>query len=427
MATALDRAVAAIGERREELFALLEALVGFATPSPPARNTVPAQEWLAGRLAAAGFAVDRVPHYEGDVNIVGTLPGLERDAHRSLIVNGHVDVAEVGDDANWSHPPFALTRAGGRLYGRGVADMKGGIAASLFAIELLAEHGVGLRGDLQLHSVTGEEVGEAGTRAVLEAGHTADFAVVVDTSDLHLQGQGGVITGWITVESPETFHDGMRSRMIHAGGGIHGASAIEKMVKVITALQDLERHWAVTKSHPGFPAGVNTINPAVIEGGRHAAFVADRCALWVTVHFYPDETFEQVTDEIEAHVLAAAAADPWLRRYPPTFRWGGRSMIEEQGEIFPSLDLDPTHPGVAALTGAYRAQTGAEPVLDMSPTVTDGGWFGHARIPAAIFGPGALAQAHAVDEWLDEEQLVTFAQVMARFIAGWCNMPRPPG
>lgn len=81
--------------------------------------------------------------------------------------------------------------------------------------------------------------------------------------------------------------------MIHAGGGTFGASAIEKMAKIITALGELERHWAVTKSYPGIAPGTNTINPAVIEGGRHALFVADECRLWITVHFYPNETHEQ--------------------------------------------------------------------------------------------------------------------------------------
>ena len=61
------------------------------------------------------------------------------------------------------------------------------------------------------------------------------------------------------------------------------------MMKIIQGLQDLERHWAVMKSYPGYPAGTNTINPAVIEGGRHAAFIADECRLWITVHFYPNK------------------------------------------------------------------------------------------------------------------------------------------
>lgn len=421
----LTEAVEAIASRKEELFALLAELVSHPTVSPPARNSDAAQTVLANRLAAIGFEVDRWTVYPGDDNIVGRLPGSAPAKANSLIVNGHIDVAEVGDDASWTYPPFSLTRgADGRLYGRGVADMKGGLAASLFAIQMLREHGVELAGDLLFQSVIGEEAGEAGTLAALERGYQADYAVVVDTSNLHMQGQGGVITGWITIESPTTLHDGMRARTIHAGGGVRGASAIEKMAKIITALQELERDWAVMKAYPGFPAGSNTINPAVIEGGRHAAFIADRCALWITVHFYPNESYEQIIREIEDHVGRAAAADLWLRDHPPVFRWGGRSMIEDRGEIFPSLELDTKHPALAQLQAAYESELHAAPVVDMSPTVTDAGWFAHAGIPAVLFGPGELKYAHAVDESIDPEQLVRFAQIMARFIASWCNTPK---
>lgn len=421
----LTEAVEAIASRKEEMFALLAELVSHPTVSPPARNSDAAQTVLANRLAAIGFEVDRWTVYPGDDNIVGRLPGSAPAKANSLIVNGHIDVAEVGDDASWTYPPFSLTRgADGRLYGRGVADMKGGLAASLFAIQMLREHGVELAGDLLFQSVIGEEAGEAGTLAALERGYQADYAVVVDTSNLHMQGQGGVITGWITIESPTTLHDGMRARTIHAGGGVRGASAIEKMAKIITALQELERDWAVMKAYPGFPAGSNTINPAVIEGGRHAAFIADRCALWITAHFYPNESYEQIIREIEDHVGRAAAADVWLRDHPPVFRWGGRSMIEERGEIFPSLELDTKHPALAQLQAAYESELHEAPVVDMSTTVTDAGWFAHAGIPAVLFGPGELKYAHAVDESIDPKQLVRFAQIMARFIASWCNTPK---
>lgn len=418
----LTQAIDSIADRKEELFELLARLVSYPTVSPPARNSDQAQSFIEQELRNMGFEVDRWAVFPGDDNVVGRLSGAASSEANSLIINGHIDVAEVGDDAGWTHPPFALTKGSdGRLYGRGVADMKGGLAASLFAIQMLREHGVELKGDLTFQSVIGEEAGEAGTLAAIERGYTADYAVVVDTSNLHMQGQGGVITGWITIESPTTLHDGMRARTIHAGGRVLGASAIEKMMKIISSLQELERHWAVMKSYPGTPAGSNTINPAVIEGGRHAAFIADRCALWITVHFYPNENYEQIMQEIEDHVRRAAAADLWLREHPPVFRWGGRSMIEERGEIFPSLELDHDHPALLALQASYESQTKQAPVVDMSPTVTDAGWFGHAGIPAVLFGPGELAHAHAVDESIDPEQLVQFAQIMARFIADWCN------
>jgi acetylornithine deacetylase/succinyl-diaminopimelate desuccinylase family protein len=424
-ADSVERVVASIADRRDEIVDTLARLVAFETVSPPARNTDEAQAWFERALSELRFTVDRWPLYPGDSVLAATLPGSDGDRFRSVMLNGHIDVVEPGLPEQWACPPFELTQGpDGRVHGRGVADMKGALAASLVVVRALCEEGVELRGDLQYHVVTGEEAGEAGTLSALERGHRADFAVVTDGSDMHIQGQGGVITGWITISSPETFHDGMRARMLHAGGGLLAASAIEKMMKVVAALQELERHWAVTKSYPGIPLGATTINPAVIEGGRNAAFIADRCALWITVHFHPDERHEDVAREIEEHVLAAAAADPWLRRHPPTFRWGGRSMLDERGEIFPALALDTGHPGIQALADAYRRQVGSEPVCDMSPSVSDVGWFAQAGIPAVLFGPGEIDQAHAVDESADPDRLVTFAQILARFVVCWCNTPR---
>ena len=410
-----------IEARKEELLDLLSDLVAFPTVSPPARNTNEVQGFIKGYLEELGFNNDKWDVYPNDPNVVGILQGKSSGQFNSLIINGHVDVAEVGDTKEWSSSPFEAYQKDGYIYGRGVADMKGGIAASLFAIKLLKELGVTLQGDLQFQSVIGEEVGEAGTQDCVERGYSADYAVVVDTSDLHIQGQGGVITGWITIQSKETYHDGIRRKMIHAGGGVRGASAIEKMMKVIAGLQELERHWAVTKSYEGFPPGTNTINPAVIEGGRHAAFVADRCALWVTVHFYPNEDFEEVITEIEQHINAVAAADPWLRDNPPEFVWGGKSMIVDRGEIFPSLEIDPEHPGTKLLTKSFEKMLHQQPNVGMSTTVTDAGWLGRAGIPTAIFGPGKLENAHAVNEKLEILQLLDFTKVLAIFIAEWCN------
>ncbi|WML43001.1 acetylornithine deacetylase [Neobacillus sp. PS3-40] len=407
--------------RKEELLELVSELVKFPTVSPPARNTNDVQEFIRQYLGDLGFKTDKWDVYPGDPNVVGVLQGESSKEYKSLIVNGHVDVAEVGDEKEWISSPFSTRIEDSYIYGRGVADMKGGIAASLIAISILKELGISLKGDLQFQSVIGEEVGEAGTLACTERGYMADFAVVVDTSDLHIQGQGGVITGWITIQSKETYHDGLRGKMIHAGGGVKGASAIEKMMKVISGLQELERHWAVTKAYEGFVPGSNTINPAVIEGGRHAAFVADRCALWVTVHFYPNEDYEEVIKEIEQHIGFVAASDPWLKENPPEFKWGGKSMIVDRGEIFPSLEIDANHPGTRCLTGTYENMLLQKPIVGMSSTVTDAGWLGRAGIPTVIFGPGKLEDAHAVNEKVEIRQLLDFTKVLAVFIAEWCN------
>ena len=426
MATARSNQIqAAISSRRDELVELARTLIAFPTVSPPGRNTSAAQRFIADYLGALGFAIDRFEVYPGDPDVVSRLVGVASDTSASLLINGHIDVAETGSPELWTRPPFRPSVLGGRLYGRGATDMKGPLAAALFAIRVIRDLRIDLGGDLIVESVIGEEQGEAGTLACIERGYTADFAIVAEPTNLTISGQGGVITGWIEIQSPETLHDGMRARTIHAGGGVRGANAIEKMTRLITALQELERDWALIKRYPGFAPGSTTINPAVIDGGRHPAFMADHCALWITVHFYPDERWEQVTAEIEDHLMRAAAADLWLRDHPPTFRWGGRSMIEDRGEIFPASALDRDHPGVRALVAAHESVHGVGPEFVMWPSVSDAGWLTSAGIPTVIYGPGQLEQAHVIDEWVDIDDLLRAARVYAELIVRWCNSSRP--
>ena len=96
-------------------------------------------------------------------------------------------------------------------------------------------------------------------------------------------------------------------------------------------------------------------------------------------------------------------------------------MIEERGEIFPSLELDRASEGFKLLSASHQLVRGCEPEADMSPTVTDAGWIGRAGIPTVIYGPGELAHAHAVDESTDMQELIDYVKIMIAFIADWCN------
>ncbi|AYU56064.1 acetylornithine deacetylase [Staphylococcus debuckii] len=403
-------------------FDLLKLLVEYNTESPPARNTDPLQDEIQAFLEENGFEVQRRKMYDHDSIVVGVLKGKDPRAPK-LILNGHVDVANVEDPKYWTYPPFELTEVDDWLYGRGVSDMKGGVASLFYVLERLRKEGVEPEGDIIVQSVVGEEVGEAGTKYACEMSPEADLALVMDTSDNQALGQGGVITGWITVQSKETVHDGARSQMVHAGGGLYGASAIEKMAKIITALKELEQHWAVMKSYPDMPAGANTINPAVIEGGRNPAFIADECRLWVTVHFLPDEDYHEVVEEIEAYLNRVAEADVWLRENPLQFDWGGTSMIEDRGEVFPSFTLPLEHLGYKMLEAAHEAVYDEQLVSGMTTTVTDGGWLADAGVPTILYGPGSLTEAHSVDEKVKKEELAHYSEVLYKFLKSWYAKP----
>ncbi|MDM7882168.1 acetylornithine deacetylase [Staphylococcus borealis] len=406
----------------ERLYNLLELLVSYNTESPPGRNTDPLQDEIETLLTRYGFSIQREQLYKNDSIIVATLKGEDPEAPK-LILNGHVDVASVDDDSNWQYPPFQLTENEGWLYGRGVSDMKGGMASLFYVLEQLNQQGRQPKGDIIVQSVVGEEVGEAGTKRACEIGPKADLALVLDTSENMALGQGGVITGWITVKSKNTIHDGARSQTIHAGGGLFGASAIEKMIKIIHALNDLEQHWAVMKHSPGMPPGANTINPAVIEDGRHPAFIADECRLWITVHYLPNERYEDVVAEIEDYLNRVAEADIWLRENPLQFEWGGESMIEDKGEIFPSFTIPLNHPGFKQLQSAHHHVHGTDLKHSMSTTVTDGGWTAHFGIPTILYGPGSLEEAHSVDEKIEASELQTYSDVLYQFLNHWYDHP----
>lgn len=416
--------LAAVTAHQDHLVTILSRLVAFETVSPPARNTIGVQQYVADQLTEAGATVNQQPFYEQDRLLSAVLRGSNHMHYQSLILNGHVDVAALTDADKWETDPFTLTQEADQLFGRGVSDMKGAMACFIYLAYLLKQHGITLPGDLIFQSVVGEEAGEAGTKTLLKQGETADFAIVGDTSNLTFQGQGGVVTGWITLRSPHTYHDGNRVNMLRAGGGLKAASMVEKMPVIIEALQKLEHYWAVTKQYPGFPAGTDTINPAYIEGGIHPAFVANECRLWITVHFYPNETVAQVTKEIEVQVLAAARADPWLKDQLPTFQWGGDSMLVDKGEVFPALQIDVQSPAVQLLSQAHEQQLDHKPDISMSTTVTDGGWFEAYNIPAVVYGPGELEQAHSDNEMVQLSQLLTYTKVLAAFVIDWCNQAK---
>lgn len=403
-------------------FEILNMLVEFNTESPPGRNTDPLQNEIELLLRDLGFSIQREHLYDNDSIIVATLKGEDPEAPK-LILNGHVDVASVDDDQYWQYPPFKLTEVDGWLYGRGVRDMKGGMSSLFYVLERLNQEGHRPKGDIIVQSVVGEEVGEAGTKRACEIGPRGDLALVLDTSENQALGQGGVITGWIIVKSKNTIHDGARSQMIHAGGGLFGASAIEKMTKVIQALNELESHWAVMKKSPGMPPGANTINPAVIEGGRHPAFIANECRLWITVHYLPNERYEDVVEEIEDYLNRVAEADVWMRENPLEFEWGGASMIEDKGEIFPSFTVPIEHPGFKQLEDAHQHVHGSALRHGMSTTVTDGGWIAHFDIPTILYGPGSLEEAHSVDEKVEKRELEQYSEVLYEFLKHWYEHP----
>ena len=427
--------VEAVAASQEGLQSLLRDLIAFRTESQAKEATHFPDEarrcidYVGDFLSALGFEIegwDVGPSatFAAHPLIVARLPGS--GGGRSLAFNGHVDVVPVGDRSAWSEDPFGGVVVDGRLHGRGATDMKGGIAAAMWATKVALEQGFRPRGDIVFHVVSDEEVVGNGTREIVERAPAADITLSLEPTELKLcAAEGGLVHFRIEVDGVEA-HASTRYLSVHAGGkGGGGVNAVEKTIKLIVALQELERQWANAKSHPILPPGFDTLSPAIIVGGpgggsdgrlnlfSNAGTTPNYCSVEYNMWFYPDESFEDVRAEVEEAVAAVCRTDPWLSEHPPRFTW-------KLGHIyFPPLDVPLDHPAVRTLAGCLGSVG-----LDATPqgfgAATDLAWYGEKNLPGIICGPGRLAQCHVADEYLDTEQLLLAAQVYALMLTEWC-------
>jgi formylaminopyrimidine deformylase len=411
-----DEIRAALSQDQENLIHWLTELVGFDTSNPPGREGA-AQAWIADRLRELDLSVDQWDVLPGRPNVVGLWAGS--DHGRSVILNGHVDVAEIRRPELWTYPPFKGVVQGRRLYGRGSSDMKGALAAFYFAIRSLRKVGFRPKGYIIFESVMGEEQNQPGTRSCLEHGYRADFGIVgEDTGGRSIFANIGAINGCVTINAPYTLHVADRIRYMHAGGQREGANVLEKMVqRILPALNELERHWANRHVHPLFPAGQEIINPFLIEGGGNPFVTPDTARLYFTVFYLPTRKEDDVMREVEGEIRRASEADLWLRAHLPRVEWNpGRYPLS----TVPS-DIDTEHPGTRALMAAHESVLGEPLRIGGQGFASDVGWLFQAGIPSVCYGPGNPDCAHKVDEYVDLDDVIQYAEVIARFLCGWVS------
>lgn len=435
--TDLDSSVAAVinaavEANADSLLTLTQQLITCRTDSQSPHNpefaseAARCQDIVAAWLEDLDFSVERWQQPPRYPVVAACLPGA--GAGRSLALNGHVDVVPAGDRRSWSHDPWAGEIVGEKLWGRGAADMKGGVACALVSARALRDAGVRLKGDIWLHIDADEEVVGRSLRELLLRVPDVDAALVAEPTDLAvLPAEGGLVHLRIEVEGRES-HAGNRYRSIHAGG--HGAAAginaIEKGLRIAAALQDLERQWGNLRHHPLLPPGFNSIMPGLIAGGpgggedgqlrtvSNPGTSPDYCSIEYNIWYLPGETLAAIQEEIEAYVLDACRLDPWLREHPPRFTWKLRDIA------FPPAETPLDHPFIAAV--AQGLASAGQPVrAEAFQAASELAWYAERGIPGVIFGPGRIAQAHGPDEYVEVAQLVSACKVMALTVAAWCG------
>lgn len=434
MTTATERILRAVEDQRSQLLAALTEAIRIPSVSPRFPGEDPERHrgregdvarLVAGLLEPVGCEVDLFAVEEGRENCVATLRGT--GGGRSLILNGHVDVVPPQPAEQWTGAdPWSGRVADGRVWGRGAADMKGGLLCAAFAVRAIAAAGARLRGDLILQAVVGEELMEAalGTLACLERGYRADAAVVAEPSPAHAPlavcpASCGFLLLSLTVEGKPT-HSGMRAETIRPGrsGSAQGVHAIDKAIPIYLALAELERQWGMDKHDPLFLPGSFTVHPGVFVGGPRDVLVpyaiAEHARMECVVWYPPQEDAAAIRAEIERQVASAAALDPWLRDHPPQLTWS---------QHWPPARLnDPEHAIVAAACDAHERANGAPAMRAGFTAVADTAFLNEAGIPAISYGPGSLSEAHAADESVAVDELLAATRTYALLAADWCDM-----
>lgn len=372
---------------------LTSALVAVDTRNPPGDERAVAGV-CRDALSPWGASFSEVEPAPGRLSLVARLPHPDGPAPRpTLIVNGHLDVVPVREE-DWSRDPFRPEVADGRLYGRGTADMKGGIAAAICALGALQRSGRPRGCDLVFHLVADEERGgRLGTRVLLEQGLVSgDACLVPEPTSLDLcVAERGLLQGHLTV----------LGRAGHGSRPREGVSAIEHAAAIVLALH------AADFGDPDHPLlGRPTANIGTIHGGSGFNTVAESCRLGIDRRVLPGATEESTVAELKARVDALGIEG---LRY------------DLQVEVFGEASaMSPDEPFAKLVGAAVTAVTGKTPgVVGMSFTTDARFMRNQAGIPTVVCGPGNVAQAHINDEWVAIDRLVdataAFAEVYASF------------
>jgi succinyl-diaminopimelate desuccinylase len=383
----------------EELVEFLGRLVRTPSvflPAVPGANEQQAARLVYDQLAAWGWQPLWEEVAPGRPNVIADLAGSLGDGPL-LIFEGHTDVVTPGDRAAWRHDPFGAEIVGRRMYGRGTADMKAGVAAMLFAARALQLAGAPFAGRIRLLVPVDEEGLMLGVKHMVARGH-ADGAA------------GAIICEPEEREVCVAHKGSLRLRLIAYGRIAHGAmpeegvNALAAMVRLLGRILVLEAQVQGEQGvHPllGKPYITPTIARAPLSGDTSQLnCLPDQCDAFLDIRSLPSMRHADLIGRIEGLIDE-------LRAEFPSYRYD-LEVIDDR----PPTEIAADHPLVAALTGAHQRVYGRAPAYGGVPGSTDGVILARDRhIPVVVYGPGDKRIPHQPDEFVDLDEVVRAAQV----------------
>jgi succinyl-diaminopimelate desuccinylase len=374
-------------------------------PAEPGANEAAVAALIVDVLRSWGLQPQVAEIAPGRPNIVADLVGTRSSdgihprtsAPRLLLMEGHSDVVTPGNLAAWTYDPFGATIVGRRLYGRGAADMKGGVAAMLYAARAIQLAGAPFDGILRLLIPVDEEGMMSGIKALVAAGY-ADGAL----GAIVCEPEGGEVC--IAQKGS------LRLRLISYGRIAHGAmpregvNALAGLVRVLNKVLDLEAQLAnIYGEHPLL--GPAYISPTVAQAPTYGDYsqincLPDRAEAYLDIRSFPAIEHTALIGRIR-RLMEEVRSEQSAYRF-------GIDVIDDR----PSTETAPFHPVVRSLVNAHERIYGSSPALGGVPGSTDGTIITRDRnIPVVVYGPGDKHIPHQPDEYVDLDDVARAAQV----------------
>ncbi|MEO7368517.1 MAG: ArgE/DapE family deacylase [Gemmatimonadaceae bacterium] len=379
---------------RGDSVALTRALTRIDSRNPALAPGAPGEGPLAIEFADVlqswGFRVDLQESAPGRPNVVARIGPPDTPA---IMFAGHLDTVGV---EGMSHSPFSGEIDGDRLYGRGSADMKSGVASmSCAALAAFEKAGNRAKNQIIIAAVTDEEYESIGMRALLDCGVKAECAILTEPTRLAIcPAHRGFV--WIEVE--------FTGRAAHGSRYDIGVDAIRHAGLVLAELDELDATTLHKTSHPLLGRG--SLHASTINGGVGLTTYPDRCILVVERRTIPGETAANAMREVEdaCNRVHARRADL-------------SANVRLIGAQLPS-DVSVDAPIVSRMKKAL-SKAGISPLVEGLSAWTDAALLNEAGISAICFGPGDIALAHAAEEYVPVSEIERATEVLTNVALEW--------
>ncbi|MEO8575562.1 MAG: ArgE/DapE family deacylase [Gemmatimonadales bacterium] len=345
---------------------------------------------LARVLGDWGFSIELSDSAPGRPNLIARIGPRDSPA---MMFMGHLDTVGV---EGMTHDPYSADMKDGRIYGRGSADMKSGIAAMCVgALRAFESSGDRAKRQIIIAVVTDEEFESLGTTALINSGTSAECAIITEPTRLAIC---PAHRGFVWMEIAFT------GRAAHGSRYDVGVDAITHAGLVLAELDELEHVTLHERRHPLL--GRASVHASTISGGLGISTYPDRCVLTVERRTIPGETADAVLAEIEAICERVTARRPELSM-----------SVRLIGAQLPS-DVATDAPVVTAVARALEAENMPAPIEGLSAW-TDAALLNAAGIATICFGPGDIALAHAAEEYVPVDEIIRATDVLTRVATDW--------